>query len=322
METPQMNINQMTINAKQPNQILFVLGLRSDWGLYMHNLFELARETNSSIHLLETGAPLGTGSFTSTAVMDTTQEVQTPQPDTTLAIEPQLSENPAIAPTDTLDVAMQTSNFVEELVKYFQDAGFTASGDWKPEFESSHLGDYAKRIGAGIIAIPRLDFIAGLFQKAFVARLEGQGFRVEVLSEITDAELETLKLKANNNSANNNSASNNSGGTAMNKNQEPAQLVPEATHDTDLAKKPVREREQLLDSERRDEMNENDDARVDGKHYSTPEEAQAIKQADVDEHASDHLGATDEKMDRTQGPPAMGGNPAPGKGERPIPNAK
>ena len=68
METPQMNINQ----------ILFVLGLRSDWGLYMHNLIELARETNSSIHLLETGAPLGTGSFTSTAVMDTTQEVQTP----------------------------------------------------------------------------------------------------------------------------------------------------------------------------------------------------------------------------------------------------
>ena len=108
----------------------------------------------------------------------------------------------------------------------------------------------------------------------------------------------------------------------MNENQKPAQVVPAATHDTDLAKKPAREREQLLDNERRDEMNENDDARVDGKHYSHLEEAQVIKKADIDEHASDHLGATDEEMDRTQGPPAMGSGSTPGKGERPIPSPK
>ncbi len=92
-------------------------------------------------------------------------------------------------------------------------------------------------------------------------------------------------------------------------------------HDTDLANKPTREREQLPDNERRDEVNENDDARVDGKHYKHPEEAQAVKEVTVIEHSSDHLGATDEQMDRTQGPPAMGGESTPGKSERPIPEA-
>lgn len=318
-----METLDMKTNPDQSNQILFVLGLRNDWGLFMHNLFKLARETNSRIHLLETGAPLGTGSFTSTAVMDTSApKIQTPQPDATLAIEPQRSENPAIAPGDTQEVAMQTSSFVEELVNYLREAGFTATGDWKPEFQSSNLADYAKRIGAKIIAIPRLDFIAGLFQKAFINKLEEQGFRVEILSEITNAELEALKLKASNQPAIDHSVSDNSGVAAMNADQKPAQLEPEATHDTDLAKKPAREREQILDNERRDEMNEHDDARVDGKHYTTPEQAQEVKQADTGEHASDHLGATDEEMDRTQGPPAMGTDPTPGKGERPVPNTK
>jgi hypothetical protein len=90
--------------------------------------------------------------------------------------------------------------------------------------------------------------------------------------------------------------------------------------DTDLASLPVREREQLLDAERRDEMNEHDDARVDGKHYATPAQAEAIKEADAESASSGHLGARDEEMDRTQGPPATGSKPAEGKGERPVPN--
>jgi hypothetical protein len=105
-------------------------------------------------------------------------------------------------------------------------------------------------------------------------------------------------------------------------NQQTKNLEIKPTHDTDLASKPPREREQLLDNERREEMNDHDEARVDGKHYRDPDQAQMVKEADIGEHASDHLGARDEDMDRTQGPPAMGGNPAPGKGERPIPPAK
>jgi hypothetical protein len=96
----------------------------------------------------------------------------------------------------------------------------------------------------------------------------------------------------------------------------------EPAPDTDLASLPPREREQLLDAERRDEMNEHDDARVDGKHYATPEQAEAIKEADAEPVSSDHLGARDEEMDRTQGPPATGTKPAEGKGVRPIPDAQ
>lgn len=88
--------------------------------------------------------------------------------------------------------------------------------------------------------------------------------------------------------------------------------------DPDLASKPSRERERLLDAERRDEMNEHDDLRVDGKHYATPEQAEAVREAD--DPAGAHLGARDEQVDRTQGPPAMGTRPAEGKGERPTPD--
>ncbi len=309
-------------NSKpKARQILFVLGLRNDWGLYMPALLDLARETNANIHLLETGAPLGTGSFTSTAVMDGTQpKIETPQPDNTIAIEPRLSENPNLAPADTLEVAMQTSSFIQELLTYFQESGFPATGDWKPEFDSNHLGDYASRIGAQIIAIPRPSFIAGLFQNALVSQLEAQGFRVEMLNEISNTELEILKSQT----------SNSAGGKRMSTdqitihklNQKTKKPETQPIHDTDLSSKPPGEREQLLDNERREEMNDHDEARVDGKHYSNPDQAQTVKEADIGEHASDHLGARDEDMDRTQGPPAMGGNPAPGKGERPIPAAK
>jgi hypothetical protein len=92
----------------------------------------------------------------------------------------------------------------------------------------------------------------------------------------------------------------------------------ESPTDTDLALKPAREREQLLDAERRDEMNDHDEARVDGKHYPNPDQAVTVQEADANNHSSDHLGAREEEMDRTQGPPATGTKPAAGKGERPA----
>ncbi len=90
--------------------------------------------------------------------------------------------------------------------------------------------------------------------------------------------------------------------------------------DADLASKPSPERERLLDAERLDEMNENDDLRVDGKHYASVDQAEAIKESELEDSASAHLGARDEEVDRTQGPPAMGTRPAQGKGERPTPD--
>ncbi len=94
----------------------------------------------------------------------------------------------------------------------------------------------------------------------------------------------------------------------------------ESLADTDLSLKPSQEREQLLDAERRDEMNDHDEARVDGKHYPKAEQVTAVKEADAEDHSSDHLGAREEEMDRNQGPPATGTKPAEGKGERPESN--
>ncbi len=89
----------------------------------------------------------------------------------------------------------------------------------------------------------------------------------------------------------------------------------ETINDTDLSLKPPQEREQLLDAERRDEMNDHDEARVDGKHYPNAEQAVAIKEEDLNAPSSDDLGAREEEMDRTQSPPATGAKPAEGRGE-------
>jgi hypothetical protein len=110
------------------------------------------------------------------------------------------------------------------------------------------------------------------------------------------------------------------GATMKTESTQNAQSQPdsETTNDTDLSLKPSQEREQLLDAERRDEMNDHDEARVDGKHYPNAEQAVAVKESDLNTSSSEHLGAREEEMDRTQGPPATGTKPAEGKGERPA----
>lgn len=239
--------------------ILFALGLRPDWGLYMPHLLRLARETNSGIHVLETGAPLGTGTFSSNAVMNTTQPIvpteaevlgspdpvlrraepgQTPaepitktpgdlntgDPVTALAgepwtappvsvatnaqqtdphpshLEPQRAtsaapqpDDPTLAWPDTVTATAQMNEFVESLVRYFQAAGVQASGDWQPDFDRVLLGEYARRIGASIIAVPRRGFPANLLQNLYIHKLEQDGFRVVLLEEISQQELDALK---------------------------------------------------------------------------------------------------------------------------------
>ncbi len=67
--------------TQQPKPILFALGLNKDWGLYMPDLLRLAREHKAGIHVLETGAPLGTGSFTSNAMQNTAAPIVPTEPE-------------------------------------------------------------------------------------------------------------------------------------------------------------------------------------------------------------------------------------------------
>ncbi len=164
--------------------ILFVLGQRDDWGLFMPQLLRLAQQNHTGIHVLETGAPLGTGNFTSNAVQNKSAPSDTPQPtDTTLAWP------------DTVVTSAAMNEFIDGLVEYFRKAGFKAAGDWQPDFDHGQLGEYAERIGAKIIAMPKTGFPASLIQNTNVGTLEGQGYQIVLLEEITGEELEALKAQ-------------------------------------------------------------------------------------------------------------------------------
>lgn len=266
MSAPTAHDSNRQAQSGRVRPILFALGLRPDWGLYMPHLLQLARETNSGIHVLETGAPLGTGTFTSNTVMNkaeptvpteaevlgSTEPIQrrtdpgevTPEPvshgpgdmgtgdqATALVGEPwsvppesapyqpapndalhadthparlEPSRAPSAAPQpgdptlawpDTVASTVQVNEFVESLVRYFQAAGLTASGDWQPDFDRTLLGEYAQRIGAEIIAVPKRGFPASLLQNAYVTELERQGFRIVLLEEVSQEELNALKQR-------------------------------------------------------------------------------------------------------------------------------
>ena len=220
--------------AQEPvKPVLFVMGMRTDWGLFMPALFRLVREEHAGIHLLETGAPLGTGNFTSTAVQNDLEPDKTPVAPGVVSppadphplevmpegrqqtVEPRSAADPNLAWPDTVASTAQMSGFVSEMLEYFRAAGFRAAGEWKPDFDRALLGEYAHGIGASVIAIPKRTLIAGIMQNAYVGKLEEQGFRVELLEEVSGDELEALKQEATGGASNRDAA-------ATTRNQDPA----------------------------------------------------------------------------------------------------
>jgi hypothetical protein len=174
----------------QATPILFVIDQPNDWGLYMPQLIDLVRARHSSIHVLETGGPLGTGAFTSNAVHLQDEPSVSLEPDTR-PITGIPKEAPA--PADTLEAAAQTTAFLEELLAYFQDAGIDAEGEWKPDYDRTQLGPYADKIGAHTIAVIDHGFPANVLQSAYVSVLEREGFEVVRLHAISAEELEHLR---------------------------------------------------------------------------------------------------------------------------------
>jgi hypothetical protein len=205
----------MTNQRVQP--LLFVLGMNPNWGLYAPRLLELARARNLGIHVLETGAPLGTGSFTSNAVQnEIDNSAQTvlvsdlePLPEGMKSFDDPHPSEVVVAPSkaerqdettlawpDTFLANAGMNEFVTELVAYFNDAGLVASGDWKPDFDMSKLPDYAKRIGARVVALPKAKFPANLIQGPVVSNLEAADLQVELLEEASPEEIASLEARA------------------------------------------------------------------------------------------------------------------------------
>jgi hypothetical protein len=187
--------------------ILFTLGLVHDWGLYMPHLLRVARKHGSGIHVLETGAPAGTGTFTASTINNTPPELvgkpssinDDPYPtepasgDQLHSSEKTDPKNLNLAWPDVVASTAQMNEFVAALVDYFRAAGLTAAGEWLPEFDHSQLAEYAHRIGAQVIAIPKAGFLSGLFQGFQAGELEEQGFEVVLLEEISQTDLDKLK---------------------------------------------------------------------------------------------------------------------------------
>jgi hypothetical protein len=193
--------------AASTRPILFTLGLVRDWGLYMPHLLRVARKHGAGIHVLETGAPAGTGTFTASTINNTPAElVGKPNSinDDPYPTEPvpgdRLNSSDSTDPKslnlawpDVVASTAQMNEFVSALVDYFRAAGFTAAGEWLPEFDHSQLAEYAHRIGARVIAIPKAGFLSSLFQGFQAGELEEQGFEVVLLEEISQTDLDKLK---------------------------------------------------------------------------------------------------------------------------------
>jgi hypothetical protein len=221
MRTPRLRVmtapNQITPRQARVRPLLFVLGMDANWGLYAPNLLQLARSHGLGIHVLETGAPLGTGSFTSNAVQNEVdnssetarvvtkgdvveglKEFDDPHPSDVI-VEPakeDRQDETTLAWPDTFLATAGMREFVRDLVKYFQEAGFAAGGDWKPDFNFEQLPEYARRIGATVVALPKAGFPGNLIQGALRAKLEEDGLRVELLEEVSQDEIAALERQA------------------------------------------------------------------------------------------------------------------------------
>lgn len=176
--------------------ILLVVDHPNDWGLYMPQLLELARTRNASIHALETGAPLGTESFTSNGVHLQDQPSLRLEPQVEPSHDPKIGSTGAPAPADTLQEGARTTAFLEELLAYFQDAGIEARGDWRPDYDRAQLGPYARKIGAQTIALIDHGFPVNVLQSAYIGVLEGEGLEVVRLHEVSADELDHLRERA------------------------------------------------------------------------------------------------------------------------------
>ncbi len=198
--------------------LLFALGLDPNWGLYAPALLQLARREGVGIHVLETGAPLGTGTFTSSAVgneVDVSANRDAALAQTLEAVPegmkvfgdpyPEADQTPNKTPTSSGDVTLawpdtaianaKMNDFVTDLVKYFKEAGFVASGEWRPDFEMSELPQYAQKIGAQIVALPKASGLKSVIQAPIVSNLEAAGLQVHLLEEISGTELDALEAQ-------------------------------------------------------------------------------------------------------------------------------
>jgi hypothetical protein len=180
------NAHQHTLDeARAPaiRPILFTLGLVRDWGLYMPHLLRVARKHGAGIHVLETGAPAGTGTFTASTINNTPADL--------VGKPSSINDDPYPAQPEP-DGRLTSSGLSDPKNLNLAWPDVVASTAQMNEFVSA-LVDYSHRIGARVIAIPKGGFLSSLFQGFQAGQLEEQGFEVVLLEEISQTDLDKLK---------------------------------------------------------------------------------------------------------------------------------
>jgi hypothetical protein len=161
-------------------KILFAIGTPKDWALYTPDLINHARDSNSSIHVLELESPLGTGLFTSNKPPE---DDSYPEPvaaeEGTDAVRLELKN----MPKDTAIVALETSVFLNTVADALRANNLEVTAEWLPNFDLSQLADYAFLHNADTVALISRGWWTNFIQGDVRPMLKEKGLKVLDLKE-------------------------------------------------------------------------------------------------------------------------------------------
>ncbi len=179
------------------SKILFAIGTPKDWALYTPDLIAHARASNSSIHLLEIGSPLGTGLFTSNKPPEDDSYPEPVAPnEKTEPIQLDLKD----MPEDTAIAALETSAFLNTVADSLRANNLEVTAEWVPNFDLAQLAEYAMKHDADTVALIARGWWANLIEGDVRPMLKEKGLRVLDLKESdvmpTLKEADAINLRA------------------------------------------------------------------------------------------------------------------------------
>lgn len=153
-------------------KIILTIGVCEDWTDYMPGLIRMARQTRSTVHVLETATPPGAGEFTSNMIGD--DEYPTPE----RLAEAREARRQVLVAGDTAAASRKTTAFLDAVARHLRQHGLEVTTEWLPDFDRATLGEYARRIGADTVALIRRGWWAELMQGNYRPILRRAGLKV------------------------------------------------------------------------------------------------------------------------------------------------
>ena len=141
-------------------KIMLAMGVLGDWEDYMPDLIRRARNSSSSVHILEFATPLGMGLLTSNKPPE---DEAYPQASSAAALPTDEQHfDPADMPDDTAEAALETTAFLESVADFLRRDGLTVTTAWLPMLDHDKLGEYAHSQSVSTVALIRRGWWATL----------------------------------------------------------------------------------------------------------------------------------------------------------------